>query len=373
MNAEHTNKIWDVVVIGGGSAGLSAALTLARARRRVAVIDSGAPRNAPAAAAHGLLGQEGINPLELLATGRQEAAAYGAHLLQDEVVGAAQTDEGFAVDLRSGARIHAGQVLIATGTRDELPAIPGLAERWGRDVVHCPYCHGWEIRDQRIGMIATGEMSAMQALLFHQWTDRLWFFPGDHTFPTDQLDRLAAVGISVVDGEVARVEVADDALTGITMNDGSRYDLDAVAVPSLTAARLKGLEGLGVETVENAAGIAVVADATGHTSVPGVWAAGNVVNPGMQVSEAAANGARVAMTINTELVFARADRAVAASAAGPASGGTPTSAGTPTSGGARTSDGAASSGGSATSGDARTSDDAATSGGSPMSGGSAAR
>lgn len=315
MDTAHDDQAYDVAVIGGGSAGLSAALILARARRSVIVLNGGQPRNAPAAAAHGLLGQEGVNPLQLLATGREEAASYGAHIRQTTVADVSgSVEEGFTLQLNDGFAVRAGQLMIATGVRDELPAVPGLAERWGRDVVHCPYCHGWEIRDQRIGLLATGPMSAMQALLFHQWSEHLWFFPNGMEFPDDQIAKLRASGITVVPGEVSGVDVADDRLTGVQMNDAARVDLDALAVPALTYARLDGLEALGVEAAENAMGTAVVADSAGHTSVPGVWAAGNVVNAGMQVSESAANGARVAMTINTEMVFARADQAIAAGA-----------------------------------------------------------
>lgn len=306
------DQVHDIAIIGGGSAGLSAALTLARARRNVVVIDGGTPRNAPASAAHGLLGQEGINPLALLARGRDEAASYGARIVQADVLGASgSAEESFTLALKGGGTIRAGQLLIATGVRDELPTVPGLADRWGRDVVHCPYCHGWEIRDQQIGLLATGPMSAMQALMFHQWSEQMTFFPNDLDFAADQLEKVRALGITIVPGQLLGVDIADDHLTAALMSDGSRIELDALAVPALTRARLDGLEQLGVDVAENAAGVAIAVDPAGHTSVPGVWAAGNVVNPGMQVSESAANGARVAMTINTEMVFTRADRAIA--------------------------------------------------------------
>lgn len=312
MTVEQEDRVWDVTIIGGGPTGLSAAMILARARRSVIVIDEGRPRNAPAAAAHGLLGQEGVNPLKLLEKGRKEASSYGAQITQAGVVEASgSADEGFTLRLDGGMTVRAGQLLIATGVRDELPAVSGLAERWGRDVVHCPYCHGWEIRDERIGLLATGLMSAMQALLFHQWSEKMWFLPNGIEFPGDQLEKLRAVGITIVPGAVRGVDVTDDRLTGALIDDGTRVALDALAVPARTQARLDGLEGLGVDVAENAAGVAVVADAAGRTSTPGVWAAGNVMNPGMQVSESAANGARVAMTINTELVFARAEQALA--------------------------------------------------------------
>lgn len=312
MTIKQEDRPWDMAIIGGGSAGLSAALVLARARRSVVVIDEGRPRNAPAAAVHGLLGQESVNPIKLLEKGRKEAASYGAQIMQAEVLEASgSVAEGFTLRLSDGTMVRARQLLIATGVRDELPAITGLAERWGRDVVHCPYCHGWEIRDERIGLLATGPMSAMQALLFHQWSEKMWFLPNGIEFPGDQLEKLRAVGITIAPGAVRGIDITDDHLTGVLIDDGTRIQLDALAVPALTQARLDGLGGLNMDVVENAAGVTVVADAAGHTSTPGVWAAGNVVNPGMQVSESAANGARVAMTINTELVFARAEQALA--------------------------------------------------------------
>lgn len=321
MSAEQNGRprddeqTWEVAGIGGGSAGLSAALTLARARRSVIVIDAGQPRNAPAAAAHGLLGQEGVNPLALLATGRQEAAAYGARILPAAVTAVeGDADSGFTIHLAEADPVRAGQILIVTGVRDEIPDLDGLAERWGRDVVHCPYCHGWEIQDQRIALLATGPMSALQALLFGQWSERMSFIANGLEFPAEQLEQLAAVGITVIEARASGIEVADDRLAAVLLDDGARLELDALALPTLTTARLDGLAGLGLETETNAMGTAVTADAAGHTSVPGVWAAGNVVNPGMQVSESAAHGARVAMTINTELVFARAARAVSAAA-----------------------------------------------------------
>lgn len=312
MNRKLNLPRWEVAVIGGGSAGLSAALTLARARRSVIVIDAGTPRNAPATAAHGLLGREGINPLEFLARGLEEVSSYGAGIIHAKVLDVeTPANEGFILHMDDATVVHADQLVLATGVRDELPDIPGLAARWGRDVVHCPYCHGWEIRDKRIGLLATGEMSAMQALMFHQWSEQVWFFPGHFRFPPNQLETLAAVGVTVVPETVTGIDVTDDRLTGIVISDGSQIGLDALAVPSLTRARLDGLQQLGLNITDNEMGTAVEVDTAGHTSVPGVWAAGNLANPTMQVSEASANGARVAMTLNTELIFAEASRILA--------------------------------------------------------------
>jgi thioredoxin reductase len=143
-------KDYDVVVVGGGPAGLSAALVLARARRTVAVVDAGEPRNAPAAHLHGFLSRDGMPPHDLVAAGRAEVAGYGGSLIDDTVVDVAP---GFHVRLAGGSSLHARRILVATGLRDELPDIPGVRERWGRDLLHCPYCHGYEVRDQPLGVL----------------------------------------------------------------------------------------------------------------------------------------------------------------------------------------------------------------------------
>ena len=143
---------YDVVVVGGGAAGLNAALVLGRARRRVAVVDAGAPRNAPAAHMQGFLSRDGMSPADLLAAGRAEVTGYGVELVDDQVVA---IEAGFVVRLAGGRVLQARRILLATGVRDELPEIPGVRERWGRDLLHCPYCHGWEVRDQPIGVLGT--------------------------------------------------------------------------------------------------------------------------------------------------------------------------------------------------------------------------
>lgn len=147
------NETYDVVVVGGGPAGLSAALVLSRARRRVLVVDSGVPRNAPAAHIHGYLSRDGLPPAALLAAGRYEVTGYGGEVVTDAVADVIRRGSGsFQVRLVSGRRVPARRLLVATGLRDELPDVPGLGQRWARDVLHCPYCHGWEVRDQRLNL-----------------------------------------------------------------------------------------------------------------------------------------------------------------------------------------------------------------------------
>ncbi|MEV0276832.1 NAD(P)/FAD-dependent oxidoreductase [Streptomyces sp. NPDC050610] len=321
---------YDVVVIGGGAAGLSGALTLARARRSVLVIDGGAPRNAPAAGVHGLLALDGIPPAELLERGRADARRYGAQVITGEVADARRVEGGtdgtdgpcgpdaaygFEVTTADGRTVRARRLLVATGLVDELPDVAGLRERWGRDVLHCPYCHGWEVRDQAIGVLASGPMAMHQVLLVRQWSDDITFFT--HTMPEpsdEEAEQLAARGIRVVNGEVAALEVAEDRLTGVRLADGTVVAREALVVGPRMAARAGFLASLGLRTAEHPAGIGTYlpTETGGRTDVPGVWAAGNVIDPSTQVGMAAAAGAGAAVQINAELVAEDTRLAVAA-------------------------------------------------------------
>ncbi|MFF2847007.1 NAD(P)/FAD-dependent oxidoreductase [Streptomyces sp. NPDC058001] len=307
---------YDVVVLGGGAAGLNGALMLARARRSVAVIDSGAPRNAPAAGVHGLLAREGMPPGELLERGRAEVRGYGGHVVSGEVTGAVRDDDGlFTVELADGGSVRARRLLVTTGLVDELPDVSGLRERFGRDVVHCPYCHGWEIRDRAIGVLGSGPLSVHQALLFRQWSDDVTFFA--HTLPAltdEQAEELAARDVRVVDGEVAALEITDDRLTGVRLADGTVVAREAVATAPRMVARAGFLKALGLVPVEHQSGAGeyVPADPTGRTEVPGVWAAGNVTDLSAQVGSAAAAGAAAGAQINADLITEETRAAVTA-------------------------------------------------------------
>ena len=305
----------DVVVIGGGAAGLSGALMLARARRSVVVVDAGTPRNAPAAGVHGLLGRDGTPPAELLDRGRAEVRSYGGEIIRGEVETVERDGDRFAVRVAGGGTLRARRLLVTTGLVDELPDVPGLRERWGRDVVHCPYCHGWEVRDRAIGVLATGPMSVHQALLFRQWSADVTLFTHRAPAPDpEQAERLAARGIAVVTGEVAALEVAGDRLTGVRLADGTVIAREVVAVAPRMVARAGLLESLGLRAVEHPSGAGehVPADPTGRTEVAGVWVAGNVTDLSAQVGAAAAAGAFAAAQINFDLVTEETDAAVAA-------------------------------------------------------------
>jgi len=313
--SDQLRMSYDVVVVGGGAAGLSGALMLGRSRRRVVVIDSGAPRNAPAAGVHGFLSRDGMSPAELLATGRAEVRRYGGQVVDGEVAAAARDGEGFTVDLADGRSVRARRLLVTTGLTDELPDVPGLAARWGRDVVHCPYCHGWEVRDRAIGVLTSGPMSPHQALLFRQLSEDVTYF--SHISPPpagEEAEQLAARGIRVVTGAVAALEIADDRITGIRLRDGRVVPRQVVAVATRMTARAAFLGTLGLGPTAHPAGMGehVATGPAGLTGVPGIWAAGNVTDLTAQVGAAAAAGALAGAAINADLVAEDTRQAVAA-------------------------------------------------------------
>ena len=300
---------YEVIVIGGGAAGLSAALVLGRSRRRTLVVDAGEPRNAPAAHMQGYLSRDGMSPAEFLALGREEIARYGVELVRDRVV---DVTSGFAVTLADGETVRARRLVIATGLKDELPAVPGVAERFGRDVIHCPYCHGWEVRDQAFGVLATTPMSVHQALMVSQWSKDVTLFlhtVAESELTDDDLRRLAAAGVSEVPGEVADLVVDDDRLTGVRLTDGTTHPREAVFVAPRAIPQTGLLEKLGADMQETPFGAYPVVDPTGLTTVPGVWAVGNAMGFGEQVVNAASAGYRAGATINGELLMTDLDTA----------------------------------------------------------------
>jgi len=293
----NNNNTYDVVIVGGGAAGLSAALVLGRARRRVAVIDAGAPRNAPAAHMQGFLSRDGMPPAELMAAGRAEVTGYGVDVINGTVVGVGPS---FTVRLGSGDTVQGRRLLVTTGVSDELPDIPGVRERWGRDLLHCPYCHGWEVRDQPVGVLGTNPGSVLHAQLVRQWSDDVIYFAHTHDPSMTEEAELEARGITVVRGEVERLLIDNDHLTGVELADGRIVPRTAVFIRPINTPHPDGLlASLGCDL--DAAGFAVV-DGTGKTSTNGVWAAGNVVDPRAQVITSAGAGSASAIAINADLV-----------------------------------------------------------------------
>ena len=365
----------DVIVIGGGAAGLSAAVTLGRARRSVLVIDAGTPRNAPADAVHLLLTRDGITPAELVRSARLEVEQYGgriidaeairaqvipagairagtigAEMIGAEMIGAEaldagtidarliaagvndagvndaesrdpapvderRTGSGFAVTLRDGSVVTARRLMVTTGLVDELPDIPGLRELWGRDVHHCPYCPGWELHGQAVGVIGSSPRAVEQALLFRQWVSDLVLFV--HTSPApsgEQLEQLAARGIRVVTGRVESLRLTDGQLSGVRLDDGTIVPRQALVVAPRMVARSALLSSLGLSASPHPMGLGefIAADPTGLTGVPGVWVAGNVTDLAAGVVSAAANGMVAAAAFNADLIAEDTARAVVA-------------------------------------------------------------
>jgi thioredoxin reductase/SAM-dependent methyltransferase len=312
-HSPHTiERRCDVAIVGGSAAGLAAALQLGRQRRSVIVVDAGQPRNAPAAHVHGYLGHEGIAPSDLAAIGRDEVRSYGGEVLAGRVTRVERAaDDRFRVELLGGTTIVARRVLAATGLVDELPAVDGVRERWGRDVIHCPFCHGFEVRDRRITQIVTHPMGLHPSALLRQLTDLLTVVVDDRVeVDQAQLDLLEAAGVAIVHGRARRLVTdgaadadGDGRLTAVELTDGRRIDADVVAVGPRFRVRAEPFEPLGLRVVAHPSGLGdhVETDATGATSVPGLYAAGNVTDPSHQVLHAAADGTRVGAMISFSL------------------------------------------------------------------------
>ena len=306
-------KEYDVVVVGGGAAGLSAALVLLRARRTVVLVDAGGPRNAPAAHMRGFLSRDGMPPHDLLAAGRSEVSGYGGGLIDDTVAG---VEPGFHVRLASGSSLRARRVVVATGLRDELPDIPGVRERWGRDLLHCPYCHGYEVRDQPLGVLGGTPEAVQHALLIRQWSPDVILFPHTDAVGPEQRQRLTARGIGIVEGMVARLVVGNDQLQGVQLTERTVVARAAVFVRPRFVPNADLLTGLGCAVDEHGW---VVHDPTGRTTVAGVWVAGNAADPRAQVISAAGQGSAAAIALNADLVDEDVKHALAGHAAVPGS------------------------------------------------------
>jgi len=307
-------SIFDVAVIGGGPAGLSAGIALARAMRSVVVIDAGEQRNLGAESVHGFLSREGMSPRDLIAAGREELARYGGTMASGFVRSASHGDQ-FALAMDDGSTLTARRLLIASGIVDELPDLPGVADRWGRDVLYCPYCHGWEIRNQRIGVLAADSHSVLQALTFRQWSPDVTLLLNDVLeLSPGQKEQLAARSVRVVEGKVMALEVRDDRLAGAILNAGGTVALDVLVVSPATMSKANMLQRLGLEpaALQEGPGSRLETDESGRTSCPGVWAAGNATDVSAQVITAAAAGLRAAEAINADLVLADTRQAVEA-------------------------------------------------------------
>ncbi len=295
----------DVAVIGGSAAGLAAALQLARQRRSVIVVDAGEPRNAPAPTMHGYLGRESVPPGAFAEIARTEVRRYGAEVLTGRATEVTGAHGCFRVSLTGGHSLVARRVVVATGVVDELPAIEGLESRWGNDVIHCPFCHGYEVRGRRVVQIITHPMGLHPAGLFRQLTNSLTLVVHDPTdVDHDQLDALRSSGIPMIDARVDRVHPWPDGDgLSVELRDAPPIPADAVVISPRFRPRVDACASLGLELATHPSGLGeiVVTTPTGETSVPGVYAAGNVADPSQQVLHAAASGSWVGGTISASL------------------------------------------------------------------------
>jgi thioredoxin reductase len=292
-------NVFDVVVIGGGPAGLSAALVLGRCRRRVLVCDAGKPRNAAAREMHGYLSRDGCSPRELLRIGREELTPYGVELRQVTVSDVAIAGDGFDVSLETGERIAARKVLIATGVRDHLPEIDGLEACYGITVHHCPYCDGWEERDRTIAVIGHGTSAAGLALSLKTWSDRVIVCTNGRARMTRaQRAQLKEHAIAVHEQPIAQVEHDNGQVRRLAMRDGTQVECEAIFFSSGQSLQCNFPSKLGCEFTHRGT---VKTDHLGQTRVPGVYVVGDASRDVQFVIVAAAEGAKAGVAINKAL------------------------------------------------------------------------
>ncbi|MFT0848031.1 bifunctional NAD(P)/FAD-dependent oxidoreductase/class I SAM-dependent methyltransferase [Actinomycetaceae bacterium L2_0104] len=339
------SETWDAIVIGGGPAGLQSALMLGRARRHVLVLDAGQPRNRFAAHMHGVLGQEGRAPGDFLAEARGELAEYEIEIRQARVERVDEVDGGLRVTLEgdgataspdTGREIReapltgretpplAGEVsqsrdsrvpkamataaahdlfarslIVASGLTDRLPDIPGLAQRWGTSVLHCPYCHGWEVRDQRLGVLASSPDSLMHAQLIRQWSENVVVFAGDGLeIAEEQRSRLRSRGIEIVSSPIEEVFGEGSSISGVRTRDGAVVEIDALFAAPLAVANDSFLDHLGLERTETPHGSFLAVDPRGQTSSPRIFAAGNAAGAAANVPMSLGAGAMAGGSVN---------------------------------------------------------------------------
>jgi thioredoxin reductase len=292
---------WDCIVVGGGAAGLSAALVLGRARQRTLVVDAGGPSNLVAHGIGGLLGHDGRPPADLYAAGREELAAYPTvELRSGEVVGGKRDDGGFVLELGDGSREVARRVLLATGMDYRRPELPGIAERWGRSVFHCPFCHGWEVHDRPLGVLDRGVSGVRRALLLRVWSDDVTLFAdGPAELDAEDAERLRLAGVAVDERRVVDLRGPGSDLSAVVFADGGEQRCGGLLVPVLLHQRSALAEQLGAEVAGPTpiAADAVVIDPTHHTTVPGLSAAGDLSGQMPSVANAIAAGSTAAAMI----------------------------------------------------------------------------
>jgi len=308
QNATNDQPTWECAVVGAGAAGLSAALVLGRARRRTLVIDAGGQSNRAAEGIGGLLGHDRRPPAELYAAGRAELAAYPSVVVRDgEVRAGARRDGGFELELAGGGRERARHVLLATGMDYRLPPLPGAAERWGRSVFHCPFCHGWEVRDRPLGVLDRGETAVHRALLLRAWSDDVTLYAnGPAELEPDAAARLRAAGVAIDERPLAGLRGPGAELTHVVFADGGERPCGGllVAVALHQRSRLAAQLGASAAPPGPVAADALAVDALLRTDVPGLFAAGDLSTQRQSVANAIAAGSNAAAAVVQALTAA---------------------------------------------------------------------
>ncbi len=307
-NSINQSPVYDVIVIGGSYAGMAASLQLARARRQVLIIDAGQRRNRFADSSHGVLGQDGKSPSLIASEARAQLLNYpSVHWLESSVIGAAKAEpleeaaqNLFAVVVADGQRVLAKRLILATGVSDKLPAIPGLQAQWGKSVFHCPYCHGYELNQGSIGVIATGSASLHQALMLPDWGNTTLFTNRCFTPDETQLLQLAKRGVHIETKTI--VEISGDPLS-IKLADGRALEFAGLFIASLTYPASSIAQELGCELAESPLGFYVKTDELKQTSVPGIFACGDLARPAGSVTFAIGDGALAGFATHRSLMF----------------------------------------------------------------------
>lgn len=298
--------VYDAIVVGGSFAGLSAAMQLTRARRRTLLVDAAEPRNRFAAHSHGFLGQDGVAPAAIVRQGLGQLSAYPTFDFAADVATAARREPvGFRVTLASGRAVMARRLVLATGVADELP-LPSMRPRWGVSVLHCPYCHGYEVRDGQIAVIANHPMAAHQALLLPDWGPTTYFTQGRFDPSPEEMAQLQARGVGIERTPVVEL-LGDDAETeALRLADGRIVAADAVFTAPRTRMSSSLAESLGCSFLEGPTGPYIQVDETKRTSVEGVFAAGDAAQPMHNATLASASGVMAGISAHRSLVFAEA-------------------------------------------------------------------
>jgi len=293
----------DAIIIGGSFAGLSAAMYLARARRSVCVVDTGAPRNRFAAHSHGFFAQDGSAPAAMLATARSQVAAYPTvTFVEGKATRAAAKPDGLSVTLASGEQIEGARLVLAFGVADELPGIPGLAERWGSTVLHCPYCHGYEFSGQRLGVLNVSPMSVHQAMLIAEWGPTTFYFNGNVAPEAAAIAGLEARAVAIEPARVTALHGEGTGLSAIELADGRTPAVDALYLAPRNHLNSDIGEQLGCAIEEHPVGRMLRTDADRKTTVPNVYAAGDITRGAHNVTWASADGVSAALAIHRSLI-----------------------------------------------------------------------